>query len=75
MAKIKPLAPNQTEYHKDDGTVVFISYETPVAALLPDNVAIRSATKYSVTTSRHINQWLGPIKAAEVDQSVLDALI
>jgi hypothetical protein len=73
---IKPIAPNQTEIHKDDGTIVFISYETPVAAF-DAGVAkwIRSEEKYSVTTSKHVNKWLLGIRSETVPQAQIDALM
>lgn len=41
-----------------DGIKVLYSYETPVAGF--DSAgAFRTDTKYSVTTSRHINKYLG----------------
>lgn len=75
MLRLKIIAPNQTEIRKADGTIVFFSYETPVAAYTPDRCFIRTSTKYSVTTSRHIKQWLCGAGATEVDQSVLDNLL
>jgi len=71
--KLKPIASNQTELTVGEHTVLF-SYETPVAAWTPDG-AIRTSKKWSVTTSRHINQWLRGAQAREVDQSVLDNLV
>ena len=56
--KVTPIAPNQTEVELSDGTCVLFSYKTPVAALVPGKGWIRSSTKYSPTTSRHINSWL-----------------
>ena len=41
-----------------DGIKVLYSYETPVAGY-DVNGAFRTNTKYSVTTSRHINKYLG----------------
>lgn len=75
MAKVKSLGANKTEVWKDDGSVIFVSYSTPVAAQLPQGGFIRTSTKYSVTTSKHINQWLYGAKAESVDQSVLDAML
>tara|TARA_R100000656_G_scaffold24986_1_gene21891 strand:+ start:72 stop:497 length:426 start_codon:yes stop_codon:yes gene_type:complete len=73
--KIKQLAPNQTEIYKDDGTVIFISYETPVAAFVDGFKWIRSAEKYSQTTSRHINKWLSGLNVETVPQAQIDALM
>ena len=54
---------------------VFFSYNTPVAANLKDGGFVRTSTKYSVTTSKHITQWLEGVDARLVDQSEIDALI
>ena len=56
--KIKSIAANQTEVLKSNGDQVFISYETPVAAII-GGVSYRSNVKYSTTTTRHVNKWLG----------------
>jgi hypothetical protein len=60
--KLNNLGANKTELTLTEGTVVFFSYRTPVAALLPSGRYVRTAKKWSVTTSKHINQWLGPFK-------------
>jgi len=60
--ELNPIGPNQTELRFDNGTVILFSYKTPVAANV-DGVFYRTTTKHSVTTSRHINQWLGRAKA------------
>jgi|TARA_R110000744_G_scaffold132533_1_gene240739 hypothetical protein len=79
---IKPLAPNQTEIHKDDGTIILVSYETPVAAFVDGFKWIRSDEKYSVTTSKHVNEWLCDLSAfldsqnvETVPQAQIDALM
>ena len=73
--QLKRLGSNQTEISFNNGTKVFFSYDTPVAAQLPDYEYVRTATKWSVTTSRHINKWLEGVTAATVDQSILDNLV
>tara|TARA_B100000965_G_scaffold185147_1_gene154560 strand:+ start:194 stop:424 length:231 start_codon:yes stop_codon:yes gene_type:complete len=73
--KLTPIAANQTELTINDGTQIFFSYRTPVAAYCPDKGYIRTSKFWSVTTSRHINKWLGSItNVTEIDQSVLDNL-
>ena len=78
--KLKPIAPNQTEVTLGDGTVVLFSYGTPVAAHYPTSKRavptsfIRTSKKWSVTTSRHINKWIGDSRSTMVDQSVLDRM-
>ncbi|MDE2584085.1 MAG: hypothetical protein KGN39_01710 [Betaproteobacteria bacterium] len=74
-AKIKSLGANKTEVHLSSGAVVFVSYSTPVAAQLAGGGFIRTAEKYSVTTSKHITQWLDGRKAAVVPQATLDAML
>ena len=59
--QLTPIAANQTQLNLNDGTEVFFSYETPVAAKLPNYDYIRTATKWSQTTTKHINQWLSLI--------------
>ena len=72
--KINPIGPNQTEVHIANGTVVFFSYKTPVATQMPDGSFVRTSRKWSVTTSKHINKWLGGVKATEVPQEHLDKM-
>ena len=73
--KLTQIGSNQTQLNLNNGTEIFFSYETPVAAKLPDYEYIRTATKWSVTTSRHINKWLEGVNATEVDQEVLNNLV
>ena len=73
--KLTPIAANQTQLNLNDGTEVFFSYKTPVAAKLPNYDYIRTATKWSTTTTRHINKWLEGVTAETVDQSILDNLV
>ena len=73
--QLKRIAANQTEIVLNNGTTVFFSYDTPVAAQLPDYEYVRTSTKWSVTTSKHINKWLNGVNAAEVSQDILDNLV
>lgn len=72
--KLRQIGPNQTELYVGD-TVVFFSYETPVAALVPGRGYLRTDQKWSATTSKHINRWLEGVNATLVPQAELDALI
>lgn len=72
--KVKSLGSNKTELHLNDGTIILFSYETPVAACLGTGGFIRTDKKYSVTTSKHITQWLNGANAETVPQSELDVL-
>lgn len=70
--KLNQVGSNQTEI-EIGGNVVLFSYKTPVAA----NVAgkfYRTATRHSVTTSRHINQWLEGREAEIKPQEFFDRL-
>ena len=73
--KLTSLAANQTQLVLADGTEILFSYETPVAAQLPGFEYIKTATKWSQTTTRHINKWLDGVTATEVDQEVLNNLV
>lgn len=55
--KLRQIKSNVTELTLDNTTIMF-SYETPVAGY-DDHGAFRTDRKYSVTTSRQINQYLG----------------
>jgi hypothetical protein len=56
---VKVLGLNKSEVHLDNGTVVFFSYRTPVAAV-HDSVYYRTTQKYSPTTSKHVSRWRPP---------------
>ena len=74
--KLTPIAANQTQLNLNDGTEVFFSYKTPVAAYCPSKGYIRTAKYWSVTTSRHINKWLkGITEVTEVPQEYLTELV
>lgn len=49
---------NITEIQKTNGTIVLISYTTPVAAFVQGQGFFRTTERYSVTTTRHVNKWL-----------------
>ena len=72
--KLTPIAKNQNIVSYNDGTEVFFSYETPVAGFHEALGYVKSATWYSSTTPRHINKYLGVIKADEVPQEIINSL-
>ena len=73
--KLTPIAANQNEVTINDGTQIFFSYRTPVAAYLPEKGYVRTEKFWSVTTSRHINKWLGGVNnVSEISQDILDNL-
>ena len=71
---IQSIGSNQTELTFNKGQVLF-SYKTPVAAYTPSMGYIKTATKWSRTTTRHINKWLEGVTATVVNQDVLDNLV
>ena len=55
--KVKSIGRNVTELHLSDSSILLISYETPVAIVTDDNQCIKTDEYWSVTTSKHINQF------------------
>ena len=70
---IKNIGSNQTEVQAH-GCRVLVSYSTPVALEGPSGKYYRTDQKWSVTTSKHINKFIGCYAGdvALVPQSVLD---
>lgn len=73
--ELRNLGANKTELQLNNGNVVFFSYNTPVAALILGKGYIRTDRRYSVTTSKHIGQWLGGVDAKTVPQAEIDSLL
>lgn len=73
--RVKNIGSNKTEVETDKFRIL-VSYETPVAFEDKNTGDVfRTAKKWSVTTSKQINQWLDGRKALEVPQSTLDSLL
>ena len=73
--RINNLGANKTEVSHNDGLVVFYSYKTPVAALLPSGRYVKTSEKFSRTTSKHINEWLSGVGNVEtIDQTKINEL-
>lgn len=72
--KLKPIASNMTELALTDGTLVLFSYETPVACW-KDGLFSITDKKWSKTTTRHINKWLGALCPILQPQDYFDNLI
>ena len=83
--KIKQLGANKQEIHLSDGrTILFISYETVVAGLVPIfdkelqtyiDTYLRTEVNHSRTTQKHISQWLEGVQAEERPQEYFDNLL
>jgi len=72
--QLRPIKSNMTELTVGDTTILF-SYRTPVAGY-DDQGAFRTAEHYSVTTSRHINQYLGGKDVGRtVSQDYINSLV
>jgi len=72
--KVKSIGKNQTLICTDNMDI-FISYETPVACFIAGQGYFKTSKKHSVTTSKHINQWLDGVQAQTRDQNFFNKLI
>tara|TARA_B100001093_G_scaffold315513_1_gene301006 strand:+ start:369 stop:602 length:234 start_codon:yes stop_codon:yes gene_type:complete len=72
--RLTPIATNQTEVETADARI-FFSYKTPVAAYIFGRGFVRSEDFYSVTTSRHINKWIGVDAKTDTTEKVPQALL
>ena len=87
--KVKSIGSNKTELHLKD-LILLISYETPVSlirysgesGLMPwqASSALKTSEFFSVTTSKHVNQWLkdngfNPDRVPIQDQSFFDRFL
>ena len=75
LMKLTPIAANRNVISYDDGTEVFFSYSTPVAGYSPVLGYVKTEDWYSSTTTRHINKYLGELKANEVPQEIVFSLL
>lgn len=57
LHSVKQIASNMTEAIHGTATILY-SYQTPVAVHVEGIGYFRTAEKFSVTTSKHINKWL-----------------
>ena len=76
--RLKQIKANQTELWLDKSTVVFFSYDTPVAFHRSGEIPRVTSKKWSTTTTRHINQFLerhGFSKAEKVSQDAIEEMV
>ena len=73
--KLRRIGYNQTVVEYNNGSEVFFSYDTPVAARLQDYEYLRTQDFYSKTTSRHINKYLDGVIAKKVTQQTINNLV
>lgn len=80
---LTPIQANMTVLTFKDGTEVLFSYQTPVAAKFWNRGAgftfVKTSKKWSATTTRHINKWMGSFIAgahvSEMPQEFFDNLM
>lgn len=65
---------NRTRVELNNGTTLYISYQTCVAAHLPGVGDVRTSKKWSTTTSKMLNEW-GMNKADQRPQQFFDDLM
>tara|TARA_X000000950_G_scaffold289078_1_gene409598 strand:- start:6916 stop:7164 length:249 start_codon:yes stop_codon:yes gene_type:complete len=71
---LKSIGSNMTELEVGNTSILF-SYQTPVAGY-DDQGAFRSNDWFSMTTTKHINKYLGGKDVGrEVDQSYIEGLV
>ena len=71
--KLNPVGSNMNEIEVDGKSILF-SYKTPVAGY-DDQGAFRTDEKFSVTTSKHINKYLGKGVGRTVPQTYIEGLV
>ena len=72
--KLYSIGANKTELHIKDAIVLF-SYNTPVAATILGKGHFKTSQRFSVTTSRHINDWVRGYDVEEKTQEFFEALL
>ena len=81
--QLTPIASNMTEVETKEARILF-SYKTPVAAYVFGRGYVKTDKFWSVTTSRHINKWIGmdmpvsgyvAVTTEKVAQTYLDNLV
>ena len=74
LMKINPIKSNMTELEVNGNSILF-SYKTPVAGY-DDKGAFRTSEWFSMTTTKHINQYLGGKDVGRVvEQSYIEGLV
>jgi hypothetical protein len=71
--KLTQYGSNQTLVSFGNNEVLF-SYSTPVAGFISGIGYVKTSQKWSVTTSRHINKYVGSNNVTEKDQTFFDDL-
>jgi len=72
--KIKSLGKNKTLVEIGDHEI-FVSYETPVAGFISGLGYFKTDEFHSVTTSRHINEYIPSGKVTIIPQHIINAFL
>jgi hypothetical protein len=64
-----------TQITLTDGREVCLSYGVPVAAFIPGTGYVRTNRKYSMTTSRHANQYCDQREVTTLEDDAFMALV
>ena len=73
--RLKQIGSNVNLLQRNGNDILF-SYETPVAVYDHKNGEyLRTEQKFSRTTTRNINKWLGSVKAISVSQTVIESYL
>lgn len=72
--RAQTIGSNQIEIQHGENRFL-ISYKTPVAVYIKKAGFFRTTTKFSRTTSKHINKWLDGVPAGDIPQNVLEDML
>jgi hypothetical protein len=71
--KLHCIGKNETEITTETGTKILFSYETAVAVINKSGCFVTDE-KYSKTTTKHLNKWVGDLEHNFVPQSIINLL-
>lgn len=72
--RVTSIGSNQLEIQHGEN-LYLVSYQTPVAVYIKNAGYFRTTTKFSRTTSKHINKWLNGATAGDIPQNVLEDMM
>lgn len=72
--QLHKLSAHETELHLNNGSVIFFSYNTPVAAMTSTGY-LRSGAFHGGEAAYDTDRWLAGVSPLTVPQSVLDSMV
>ena len=69
--KLQQLGSNKTKLVYGNGTEIFFSYDTPVAGCSKELGYFKTEQKFSRTTTKHINSYIGDRDAQTIPQRAI----